>query len=180
MKFSFYLLFVKTSEALHLQGNRCAGSYPVKKVDYVIIFHTNTAMGSGLTHGFGIRCAMNVDVTTHGIDITQAINAGFPATQPENAGKNPIPPGILLRQIGSINLTGKTAPHEYRIQRATGTYSGADIMLSQGCLAGVFLIANAIHGGGYRPAGDTFIATEQTQLLLVNGNQDVLTGVRVA
>lgn len=71
---------------------------------------------------------MNIDITAHRIDITEAVKSRFPAGQPKDPRQDPVPIRKLCCQFGRVNLTGWPAADEHGVFRKTGADLGADDM----------------------------------------------------
>src|SRR5690606_38416395 len=110
--------------------------------------------GTRNTHGFGIRCAMNINVTALGIHVAATIDTALLAAQPEDAGENPVTIGKRLRQIRTEYLTGRAAGTKHRIQWLPLADLGANAVPAQWRLVGTRLVARPLQRRGNRPAGN--------------------------
>src|SRR5690554_888239 len=130
------------------------GRHLIKQLSNIRVAHTNAAMRSGTAHGLGIRCAVNVYEPAEGIDPGPAVNAPRPATEPENAGKNPVPVRMGGRQRRRIDFARRATATEHRIQGETGTDPGADKVFAARRAAAALTLPGAIQRGRDGIAGD--------------------------
>ena len=96
-----------------------------------MVAHADAADGAGLTHLRCIRAAMNINITSHGIDSAQPVEADLATGKPQNTRQNPVTPWKTGAQLRRVNFTGGTAPHEYRADCLASADFGANNVLSQ-------------------------------------------------
>ena len=117
---------------------------------------------------------MNVDVTAHGIDCAEAVEAELAAGQPEDAGEYPIALGILGAQFGRIDFAGGTAAHEDTIEWLACSNFGADDMFAARRAIAALQLARAVFSGRNGIALDELaMLIEQFQRLSCDVNSDL-------
>ncbi len=83
-------LFISSADRALSDIDGRPGSDQIKQRDDVTVAHTNAADGSWLSHIDRFRAAMEVDVTTHRIDIPKSIKSGLESREPENPRQDPV------------------------------------------------------------------------------------------
>ena len=117
---------------------------------------------------------MNVDVTAHGIDVAEAVEAGLAAGQPEDAGKYPIALRVFGAQFRRIDFTGGTAAHEDTIEWLARPDFGADDMFATRRAVTALQLARAVFSSGNGIALDELsLLIKQFQCLCSDVNSDL-------
>ena len=105
-------------------------------------------MGQRLPHGLRIRCAMDVNEPSHGINSAPAVIPGFLATEPENPREYPVTPGMRLMELRAPDLSGGTPAAEDRAPGLAGADAGANAMPPQRRSTGTILLTGPGSGRG--------------------------------
>ena len=131
-------------------------------------------MRDGDSDRFFFWGAVNVDVTAHGIDFAEAVEAGLAAGQPKDAGKYPIALRVFGAEFRRIDFTGGTAAHEDTIEWLACPDFGADDMFAARCAIAALQLASPVFSGGHGVALDELaLLTEQFQRLRSDVNSDL-------
>ena len=131
-------------------------------------------MREGRSDCFFFGGAVNVDVTAHGIDLAEAVEAELAAGQPEDAGEYPIALGVLGAQLWSIDFTGGTAAHKYTIEWLACSDFGADDMFAARRAVTALKFARAVFSSGNGIALDELaLLIKQFQRLRCDVNFDL-------
>lgn len=145
------------------------GASVIEQADNIAVAHLYAAMRAGRTHYILIGTAMNVDITAHGVHVSQSVLADFQPTQPQNARQYPVALRKLLAQRRCVYLAGRTTTDEHGIHQAALPYPGANNMPAARRAFAVGDFARAILRGTDRNSERRTRAT-QTQALF--GNTD--------
>src|SRR5262245_47698548 len=62
----------------------------VEELDDIPVVHAYAPNGPGNAHLRAVGAAMQVDVPAHGVDVSQAVEAGLAAGKPQDAGQYPV------------------------------------------------------------------------------------------
>jgi len=118
----------------------------LEQLDDVCVAHPDAAAGAWSAVDEMIGAAMDIDIATKCVHVSQAVEADLQATQPQDPAEDPVPPGKAGSQIVAVDFTGGTAANEYRPDRKTAADLGADIVPAAGSAAAVLLFAGAVAG----------------------------------
>src|SRR5690606_23725012 len=131
----------------------------LEQLDDVSVAHAYAAGRAGLPHGRRVRTTVDVNIAAHGVAIAQPVIAALQAAQPEDAGKNPVPVRMLLRQLLAVDLAGRAAADEDSTAGRPIADLGANhVPAARGAIAAVQL-ARPLGG-----AGDGILAHQLTAL----------------
>src|SRR4051812_9631202 len=106
--------------------------------------HADTSNGARRSHLGFIRRAMDVNISPHGVNVTQPINAAFDAGQPQDSGEYPVARWISRTELGRVNLACRTPFYEYRVLRLAAADLGANDVPSAGRAETSVLFAGAV------------------------------------
>ncbi|KJH81663.1 hypothetical protein UF78_12575 [Stutzerimonas stutzeri] len=79
---------IRTGRFAYLYGT--ANRHPREKIEQVGITQPDTAMGKRYAHGLRIRRAMQIDITTEGVDRTHTVESGLAPAEPEDSAQDPV------------------------------------------------------------------------------------------
>src|SRR5690606_9460837 len=129
----------------------------------------HAAMGKGNAHWLAVGRAMQIDVATEGIHVTEQVEAALTAGQPEDAREYPVAPRMLLMQLGAPDLTGPAPSAQHRRKRQTRADSRTNPMHAARRAARAIAFAGTIERGGHAQTQTQFILGEAIEHLVREG-----------
>src|SRR6185436_4670794 len=146
----------------------------IKQFEDVRIAHAHAANRTRLSHDRGVRAAVQVDETSHRINLAQTIEPRLTARQPQEPGEHPIATRELASKFRRIDLAGGTTLHEYSVRRLPmpnlGTY---DVPASGGTVATIFFADASARRGHEVTAHQPILVIQQLECLTRDQNTDV-------
>ena len=116
---------------------------------------------------------MDIDEATHGIDLTESIEARLFPTQPQYSGQYPVAAGVARAHFSGKDFSGRPPALEYRVHWATIADLGADHVFSARGTLTIHLLARTVSGSRYiRLHEQMVIRTKQPELLFVETDFD--------
>ncbi|MNE78582.1 hypothetical protein D3C80_1750030 [compost metagenome] len=91
--------------------------HAIEQVQKVGIAQAHTAMGQRHAHWFAVGRAVQVNITTEGVNRPQAIQPWLATAEPEDPGEDPVASGVQRMQGRGPGLAGPTPPAQHRALR---------------------------------------------------------------
>src|SRR5690554_6322533 len=108
-------------------------------------------MGQRNAHRLIVASAMQIDIAALGIAVTTAIDPRLLATEPQDAGQNPVPLRVGGGQFGGPQLTGRAPANEHRPRRQAIADACTHPMPPPGSAATAIQLTRPVLRCGYRP-----------------------------
>ncbi len=118
-----------------------AGWYQIEQGNQVLVPHADATVRAGLKDIYTFWRAMDINVSSLGIDRAEAVKAGFFPAEPQDACQNPVPVRVGLVERIVKNLACGATSDENGIVRHACTDFGPDTMLASWCLVTAHLFA---------------------------------------
>jgi len=97
-----------------------------------------------------IGATVDIDISSHGIDLAQTVKPGLKAAQPQDARQDPVAAGVALPKLRRVYLHGWSPSYKDRIFRCATAYLCTHNMPAARCAIAVLLLPCAHFGCRYR------------------------------